>query len=72
MRIVMSKREAGFYAQWYEVLGERNGRPCTFLIYKHQADTYAKAARYWKERWGDRCKAHILRNAKPMTIPCVC
>lgn len=68
MKIIMTKREAGIYAQWYEVRGlNADGYPCWFLIYKSQARTYPQAVRYWNRVYGKKCKAFYLRNSSPFS-----
>lgn len=67
MKIEMTKRVEGFYAQWYEVHGrDTYGRYIIYAIYSYQANTYAKAVKFWKDTWGH--KKHfdlVLKNAKP-------
>ena len=75
MKIQMTKRKAGIYAQWFEVFGlNEKGQECCFLIRHHQAKNYAQAVRYWKKTWGKKCKAFYLRNAEPfddrLTLAC--
>lgn len=66
MKIQMSKRKCGIYAQWFEVFGlNEKGQECCFLIYYNQAKNYAQAVRFWKATWGKKCKAFCLRNAEP-------
>jgi hypothetical protein len=66
MKIQMSKRKGGIYAQWFEVYGlNEKGKHCWFLIYPDQARNYAQAVRFWRKGWGDKCKAFYLRNAEP-------
>jgi len=66
MKIQMSKRKGGIYAQWFEVFGlNEKGQECWFLIYHNQAKNYAQAVRFWKATWGKKCKAFYLRNAEP-------
>lgn len=67
MKIQMSKRKDGIYAQYFEVFGlNENGKKCWFIIYPDQAKNYAQAVRFWKDTWGRKCKAFYLRNAKPI------
>lgn len=62
----MEKRKPGIYAQWYTIIGlNRYGQKCYFLIYSSQANTYAKAVKFWNEMWGDSCTAFTLRNSEP-------
>ena len=75
MKIKMSKRKGGIYAQWFEVFGlNAKGEECWFLIYQNQAKNYAQAVRFWNEKWGKNCKAFYLRNAEPfdnrITLAC--
>lgn len=73
MKILMTKRKPGIYAQWFEVIGiNENGKPCCFLIYSEQAKNYAQAVRFWKKTWGKKCKALFLRNAEPYQLSIVC
>jgi hypothetical protein len=66
MKIQMSKRKSGIYAQWFEVLGlNEKGQKCSFLIYYNQAKNYAQAVRFWEITWGKKCKAFLLKNAEP-------
>ena len=66
MKIQMSKRKCGIYAQWFEVSGlNEKGQECWFLIYHNQAKNYAQAVRFWKATWGKKCKAFYLQNAEP-------
>jgi hypothetical protein len=67
MRIIMEKRKGGFYAQWYNIAGiDPQGQRCNYLIYANQANTYAKAVRFFNETWGSRGHIGItLRNAEP-------
>jgi len=66
MKIYMSKRKPGIYAQWFEVFGiNEKGKECRFLIYANQAKTYPQAVRFWNKTWGKTCKAFYLRNATP-------
>lgn len=66
MKIIMTKRKGGFYAQWFNVFGlNEKGENCTFAIYYHQAKNYAQAVRFWNKHWGKKCKAFFLVNAEP-------
>lgn len=66
MKIIMTKRKNGIYSQWYEVFGiDEKGDECWYLIFQEQANTYAKAVKYWNEKWGKNNKAIYLRNAEP-------
>ena len=68
MRIKMEKRKGGIYAQWYNIVGiNPEGQRCNYLIYSRQANTYAKAVRFFNKVWGS--KGHIgieLCNAEPL------
>ena len=67
MKIQMSKRKGGIYAQRFEVFGlNEKGQKCWFLIYHNQAKNYAQAVRFWEANWGKKCKAFYLRNAEPL------
>jgi hypothetical protein len=67
MKIIMEKRKGGIYAQWYNIVGiNLQGQRCNYLIYANQANTYAKAVRFFNKVWGS--KGHIgieLTNAEP-------
>ena len=67
MKIIMTKRKPGIYAQWFTIDGlNKNGNFCTYLIYWDQAKTYAQAIRFWNKQWGQYGdKAFILRNSDP-------
>ena len=66
MKIVMTKRKAGIYSQWYVVDGlNEKGIETSFLIYHEHANTYAEAVRFWNKTWGDKCTAFVLRNSMP-------
>ena len=67
MKIRMEKRKGGIYAQWYEILTKcPNGRLARCLIYQHQANTYAKAVKYFNDHWLTKGYVGIeLRNAAP-------
>ena len=68
MRIIMTKRKPGIYAQWFVVFGiNEKGDETHFLIYHHQAKNYSQAVRFWKDRWGKTCTAHYLKNAEPFS-----
>jgi len=68
MKIHMSKRKSGIYAQWYVVIGLNPlGERCNFLIFYHQANTYAQAVKFWNKTWGEKCKAFYLINAEPFS-----
>lgn len=68
MKIIMEKRKGGIYAQWYNIVGiNLQGQRCNYLIYANQANTYAKAVRFFNKTWGS--KGHIgieLSNAEPL------
>ena len=68
MKIEMTKRQGGIYAQWYVIEGlDKRGRRCTFLIFPWQARTYAQAVRYWNNHWAKDNKAFVLKNAEPFS-----
>lgn len=67
MKIIMSKRKSGIYAQWFEIFGINDkGEKCWFLIYYNQAKNYAQAIRFYNKNWGKRYQAIFLRNAEPI------
>ena len=73
MKIQMTKRKPGIYAQWFEVIGiNENGQNCCFLIYHSQAKNYAQAVRFWTKMWGSKYNAILLRNADPLDISMAC
>lgn len=68
MKIVMTKRKSGLYAQWYVVRGlDARGELCDFLIFSNQAKNYAQAVRFWEKMWGKTCTAFSLHNADPFS-----
>ena len=69
MKIEMTKRKSGVYAQWFSVDGiNEKGQQCVFAIYHNQAKTYAQAVRFWNKSWGKTCKAFVLKNANPISL----
>ena len=65
----MEKRKGGIYAQWFEIVGFKNGRKTTFIIYRSQASNYAQAVRFFNETWGHlKMKCLTLRNAEPYNM----
>lgn len=70
----MQKRKPGIYAQWFVIKGLNNGQPTTYLIFPHQAKTYAQAVRFWRKTWGNnpRNKAFVLKNAEPFNESISC
>jgi len=67
MKIIMEKRKGGIYAQWYNIVGiTPEGKSCNYIIYANQANTYAKAVRFFNKTWGSRGHIGIeLTNAEP-------
>jgi hypothetical protein len=66
MKIEMKKRKGGIYAHWYELLyRDTQGRIVRFLIWSHQANTYAKAVRFFYASRVKNCTTILLRNSEP-------
>lgn len=64
----MEKRKNGIYVDRYIVEGnDFQGREINFHIYNEQANTFAKAIKFWEENWGRNHKAILIRHSKPLS-----